>query len=87
MSSKTISSLIMFGILAIIGLICFTKTLHVNDVQNLQVIQSINGDITVRREGGWYTMICPRIWEYPKASVEICNEKDKDVITMQFNNK
>ena len=87
MSSKTVSSLILFGILAIIGLICFTKTLHVNDVQNLQVIQSIDGDITVRREGGWYTMICPRIWEYPKASVEICKEADKDAISMQFSNK
>ena len=87
MSSKTVSSLILFGILAIIGLICFTKTLHVNDVQNLQVIQSIDGDITVRREGGWYTMICPRIWEYPKASVEICKEADKDAILMQFSNK
>ena len=87
MSSKTISSLVLFGILAVIGLICFTKTLHVNDVQNLQVIQSIDGDITVRREGGWYAMICPRIWEYPKASVEICNEKDKDAIVMQFSNK
>lgn len=87
MSNKTIGSFIIFAILAIIGLICFTKTLHVNDVQNLQVIQSIDGEITVRRNGGWYTMICPRIWEYPKASVEICNEKDKDVITMQFNNK
>ena len=87
MSSKTVSSLILFGILAIIGLICFVKTLHVNDVQNLQVIQSIDGDITVRREGGWYAMICPRIWEYPKASVEICKEADKDAILMQFSNK
>ena len=87
MSNKTISSLILTTILAIIGLICFVKTLHVNDVQNLQVIQSIDGDITVRREGGWYAMICPRIWEYPKASVEICNEKDKDAIVMQFSNK
>lgn len=87
MSSKTVSSLVLFSILAIVGLICFTKTLHVNDVQNLQVIQSINGDITVRRDGGWYTMICPRIWEYPKASVEICKEADKDAILMQFSNK
>ena len=87
MSNKTVSSLILFGILVIIGLVCFTKTLHVNDVQNIQVIQSIDGDITVRREGGWYTMICPRIWEYPKASVEICNKKDKDAILMQFSNK
>lgn len=87
MSSKTVSSLVLFGILAIIGLICFVKTLHVNDVQNLQVIQSINGDVTIRREGGWYAMICPRIWEYPKASVEICKEADKDAILMQFSNK
>ena len=87
MGNKGTSSLVIAGILLILGFICFVKTLHVNDIQNLQVIQSIDGDITVRREGGWYTMICPRIWEYPKASVEICNEKDKDAIVMQFNNK
>lgn len=87
MSNKGISALIMTGIFAIIGLICFVKTLHVNDVQNIQVIQSVSGDVTVRREGGWYAMICPRIWEYPKASVEICNETDKDAILMQFSNK
>lgn len=87
MSSKTISSLIIAGIVGIIGLICFVKTLHVNDTQNIQVIQSIDGDVTIRREGGWYAMICPRIWTYPKASVEICNKKDKDAILMQFSNK
>lgn len=87
MSNKTISTLIIAAIVGIIGLICFVKTLHVNNVQNMQVIQSIDGDITIRREGGWYAMICPRIWEYPKASVEICNKKDKDAILMQFSNK
>ncbi len=87
MSNKAISTLVIAAIAGIIGLICFVKTLHVNDVQNLQVIQSIDGDITVRREGGWYAMICPRIWEYPKASVEICNKTDKDAILMQFSNK
>ena len=87
MSDKIIDSVVLATIVLIIGAICFVKTLHVNDVQNLQVIQSIDGDITIRREGGWYTMICPRIWEYPKASVEICNKKDKDAILMQFSNK
>lgn len=87
MSNKGIASLLFTIMLAVIGIICFVKTLHVNDVQNLQVIQSIDGDITVRREGGWYAMICPRIWEYPKASVEICKEADKDAISMQFSNK
>lgn len=74
-------------IAGILGILCFTQTLHVNDVQNIQVIQSISGDITVRRDGGWYSMVCPRVWTYPKASVEICNEKDKDAIRMQFSNK
>jgi len=87
MSSKGISALIIAALAAVIGVICFVQTLHVNNIQNLQVIQSIDGDITVRRTGGWYTMICPRIWEYPKASVEICNKKDKDAILMQFSNK
>ena len=87
MSNKAISTLMIAAIAGIIGLICFVKTLHVNAVQNLQVIQSIDGDITIRREGGWYAMICPRIWEYPKASVEICNKTDKDAILMQFSNK
>ena len=87
MSNKAISSLIVMAIVLIVGMICFVKTLHVNDVQNIQVIQAIDGDITVRRDGGWYAMICPRIWEYPKASVEICNKTDKDAILMQFSNK
>lgn len=87
MSNKTISILVIMAIMAIVGMVCFVKTLHVNDVQNIQVIQAIDGDITVRRDGGWYPMICPRIWEYPKASVEICNSKDKDAILMQFSNK
>lgn len=87
MSTKTLNLLVCTAIVAVLGLVCFIKTLHVNNVQNLQVIQSIDGDITIRREGGWYAMICPRIWEYPKASVEICNKKDKDAILMQFSNK
>lgn len=87
MKLKLYGSIIIGVIIAILGLICFTKTLHVNDIDKIQIIQSISGDITVRRDGGWYTMICPKIWEYPKASVEICNDKDKDAILMQFSNK
>ena len=87
MNNKLISTLVIAGIVVVLSLICFIKTLHVNDVQNLQVIQSITGEVTVRRDGGWYAMICPSIWTYPKASVEICNEKDKDAILMQFSNK
>ena len=87
MEPKTLGRLVIAGIIFALGLILFTQTLHVNDMQNVQVIQSIDGDVVVRREGGWYSMICPRVWTYPKASVEICNEKDKDAILMQFSNK
>ena len=43
MGNKGTSSLVIAGILLIIGIVCFVKTLHVNDVQNLQVIQDLNG--------------------------------------------
>lgn len=87
MSNKTISSLIVAGIIAIIGIICFTQTLHVNDIQNLQVIQSVTGEVTVRRDAGWYSMLCPRIWTYPKAGVYQLNAQDKDLLDIQFKNK
>ena len=87
MSGKAISSLVLAVILTIIGFICFVQTLHVNDTQNLQIIQSINGEVTVRREAGWYIMICPRIWEYAKAGIYRLNAQDKDLLDIQFKNK
>lgn len=73
------------------GLILFLficlMNLHSNDIQNLQVIQSVDGEVTIRRDGGWYCMFWPEKWTYPKASVEICSDKDKDAIAMQFANK
>lgn len=87
MSNKTISTLVIAAIAGIIGLICFVKTLHVNDTQKLQIIQSISGYVTVRREAGWYPMVCPRIWEYAKAGIYRLNAKDKDLLDIQFKNK
>lgn len=83
MTKTTVLSIIA----AIIGLICFVETLHCNDVQNLQVIQSVSGEVSVRREAGWYLMVCPRIWTYPKAGVYQLNAKDKDLLDIQFKNK
>lgn len=83
MTKTTVLSIIA----AIIGLICFVETLHCNDVQNLQVIQSVSGEVTVRRDAGWYLMVCPRIWTYPKAGVYQLNAKDKDLLDIQFKNK
>jgi hypothetical protein len=87
MSNKSIGTLVVVGIMMLIGAMCFTQTLHCNDVQNLQIVQSITGDVTVRREAGWYSMVCPRIWTYPKAGVYQLNSHDKDLLDIQFNNK
>ena len=87
MTNKAFGWLVTMAICLIVGIWGFCKTLHCNDVQNLMIVQNIDGTVEVRREGGWFPRICPRIWTYPKASVEICNEGDRDAIKMQFSNK
>ena len=87
MTNKAFGWLVTMAICLIVGIWGFCKTLHCNDVQNLMIVQNIDGTVEVRREGGWFPRICPRIWTYPKASVEICNEGDRDTIKMQFSNK
>ena len=84
----SIKSMIYCGIgCLVLFLIFLFEIFHSNNIQDIQIIQDIDGTVTVRRAGGWYPRICPRIWTYPKASVEICNEVDKDSIVMQFSNK
>jgi len=75
------------AVIAIVALICFVKMAHVNDVQNLQIIQSVTGQVTVRKQAGWYFMMCPRIWKYSKAGVYQLNSEDKDLLDIQFKNK
>lgn len=77
----------MLGLIGFAILVLCLLNLHRNDVQNIQVVQSIDGDVDIRRDGGWYVMFNPEIWTYPKASVEICCIAEKDAIDMQFSNK
>lgn len=74
-------------LVCIIGIYGFCKMLHCNDIDRIQIIQNIDGQTEVRREGGWYARFFPRIWNYPKASVEICSETDKDAVQLLFSNK
>lgn len=87
MNSKKITALVTSGVVLLVGFILFVISLHLNDIQNIMIIQNMDGTVEVRREGGWFPRLFPRKWVYPKASVEICNEKDKDAIKMQFSNK
>lgn len=66
--------------------------IHVNDVQNFQVVQSLSGNIEVRSDGGFYFQVMPRKWTYPKVnSVFFSNEEaestDQDGINVIFLNK
>lgn len=79
--------IIATAVIVIMALICFVKMAHVNDVQNLQIIQSVTGQVTVRKQAGWYFMMCPRIWKYSKAGVYQLNSEDKDLLDIQFKNK
>jgi hypothetical protein len=87
MNSKAFGWMITMTITTIIGVVIFCKMLHCNDLQNLMVVQNVDGTVEVRRAGGWFVRMFPRIWEYPKACVEICTEADKDAFKMQFANK
>lgn len=78
---------ILAGIAVFLGLVYAMLNLHLNNIQNIQVVQSIDGDVDIRRDGGWYVMFNPEIWTYPKASVELCCVEENDAIKMQFSNK
>lgn len=87
---KITTKIILFLALVFGGLIFF-KTLHVNNVQNVQVIQALDGTISVRRAGGWYSKLFPRIWTYPKAcSYYFSNDdqqsKDHDAPRVRYAN-
>ncbi len=63
--------------------------MHKLDNLNFAVVQSISGDVVVRRQAGWWAQICPTIWVYPKAGIYICSNSaaEKDALNIQFNNK
>lgn len=78
---------ILVGVALFVSLVLAMLNLHRNDIQNIQVVQSVDGDIEIRRGGGWYVKFNPEIWEYPKASTETCCLNEKDAIALQFSNK
>lgn len=92
MSDKINSSAKSFTIFLVLGALIFGgwlfyKTIHKNDIQNVQVIQSILGEVTVNRSCGYYSKFFPTIWTYPRAGVYVLNDKDKDALVVKFNNK
>lgn len=62
---------------------------HKLENQNLAIVQSMDGDVEVRKQAGWWIQCWPTIVEYPKAGIYICSkeDKDQDAFKIQFNNK
>ena len=84
----SIKSMIYCGIgCLVLFLVFLCEIFHSNNNQNIQIIQGIDGEVTVRREGGWYPKICPRIWTYSKAGIYQLDAKDRDLLDIQFKNK
>lgn len=76
----------------IIGIFTSCSMMHSNDIQEFQVVQSIDGSTEIRSEGGFYFKFMPKIWTYKKVnSVFFSNEekesKDQDGIQVIFSNK
>lgn len=85
-----ITAVCLFVILLIIRLVggMFVKS---NDVDKIQIGQSLSGHITVRREGGIWWGPFHKTWQYPKAcsyyfSNDNTQSKDHDAPKVQFSN-
>lgn len=81
---------------AIITLICAiglawlaARMYHKTNTQDFNVVQSLTGEVAIRRASGIWFKFFPTVWTYPKASIEICSSqaKENDPFTIQFNNK
>lgn len=80
-----------FGLVALLA-IAIAVTLqfaHKLENQNLAIVQSMSGDVEVRKTAGWWIQISPTITEYPKAGIYICSQdsKEHDPFIISFNNK
>lgn len=83
---------IALGAAVILALLFGASIVHSNNVQNFQVVQSLNGDIEIRSEGGIYCRFFPKIWNYPKVNTvffsnERAESKDQDGVQVRFSNK
>lgn len=89
---KKIMVYISLVVAFIVTVFLCVSVVHVNNIQDFQVVQSFDGETTVQSDGGFYIKFFPKIWTYPKVhSVFFSNEeqesKYKDGINVIFQNK
>lgn len=91
-SVKTLIGVVAVIVAVILGLIGSCTMIHSNDIQEFQVVQSMNGETRIQADGGFYIQMMPKIWTYKKVnSVFFSNDtkesKDRDGIEVIFSNK
>jgi len=79
-------------VVAFLAIMLASTCFHSNNIQNVQVIQSLDGDIQIRSDGGIYFKFFPRIWTYKKTnqvafSFVKAESKDQDGVHVFFSNK
>lgn len=94
MNSDSKFFIVIIAIVAtvILGLMGSCTMIHSNDIQEFQVVQSINGETRIQADGGYYVQLMPKKWTYKKVnSVFFSNDtkesKDRDGIEVIFSNK
>ena len=85
--NKLISAGVGIVVFLAITLAVCMQFAHKLENQNLAIVQSMTGDVEVRRIPGWWLQISPTITEYPKAGIYRLNAADHDSLDIQFNNK
>ncbi len=92
MSTKSILGIVTIVICIFVAVLISSAFIHVNNISQLQVIQSFTGKTSVRTQGGIYFQVLPKIWTYNKTnqvafSFERDESKDNDGVHVFFSNK
>ena len=90
--SKRMISAIIAGVLGLIIVIAILAGgIGKNEAHNWQIIQSVNGKITVRDKAGWYPKWFATVWTYPRyvdktwSDVEYEGDRAKESVRVTFN--
>jgi len=92
MGTKSFLGVVTIGICVVLAILIASVFVHVNNISQLQVIQSFTGETSVRTTGGIYFKILPKIWTYNKTnqvafSFQPDESKDNDGVHVFFANK
>lgn len=87
MMNKFLTGVVGVIIMLVIVVAITLQFAHKLENQNLAIVQSMTGEVEVRRQAGWWLQVSPTITEYNKAGMYRLNAADKDSLKIQFNNK